>query len=131
MFGMDTISKCCGGETSSAKPNCTTCLPFIIPAVITERASIHNTHRPSPSAIHLSRDRLVLRGPSLSLTSSLAASIRTLDKMALNGFFHNKIESMKLDIIERNSKLRRLEAQRNDYNSRGEQAGEQASRLVG
>jgi len=39
--------------------------------------------------------------------------------MALNSFFHNKIESMKLEIIERNSKLRRLEAQRNDYNSRG------------
>jgi hypothetical protein len=39
--------------------------------------------------------------------------------MALENFFHNKIESMKLEIIERNSKLRRLEAQRNDYNSRG------------
>jgi len=38
--------------------------------------------------------------------------------MSLNSFFHNKIESMKLEIIERNSKLRRLEAQRNDYNSR-------------
>lgn len=39
--------------------------------------------------------------------------------MALNSFFNNKIEAMKLEIIERNSKLRRLEAQRNDYNSRG------------
>ncbi|CUS12829.1 unnamed protein product [Tuber aestivum] len=38
--------------------------------------------------------------------------------MALNSFFHNKIESLELEIIERNSKLRRLEAQRNDYNSR-------------
>ena len=68
--------------------------------------------------------------PSLrpSVPPSLTASIRTFDKMALNSFFHNKIESMKLDIIERNSKLRRLEAQRNDYNSRGKQAGQQASR---
>jgi len=42
-----------------------------------------------------------------------------LSSMALNSFFHNKIESLELEIIERNSKLRRLEAQRNDYNSRG------------
>lgn len=39
--------------------------------------------------------------------------------MALNSFFHNKIEALELEIIERNSKLRRLEAQRNDLNSRG------------
>jgi 26S proteasome regulatory subunit T6 len=38
--------------------------------------------------------------------------------MALDTFFRNKIETMKLDIIEGNAKLRRLEAQRNDYNSR-------------
>lgn len=40
--------------------------------------------------------------------------------MALNSFFHNKIEALELEIIERNSKLRRLEAQRNDLNSRGD-----------
>lgn len=39
--------------------------------------------------------------------------------MALDGFFHNKIESMKLEIIQGQAVLRRLEAQRNDYNSRG------------
>jgi 26S proteasome regulatory subunit T6 len=39
--------------------------------------------------------------------------------MALDGYFHNKIEALELEIVERNSKLRRLEAQRNDYNSRG------------
>lgn len=38
--------------------------------------------------------------------------------MALDTFFHNKIESMKLEIIHGQAKLRRLEAQRNDYNSR-------------
>ena len=38
--------------------------------------------------------------------------------MALDKFFHNKIESMKLEIIQGQAKLRRLEAQRNDYNSR-------------
>lgn len=40
--------------------------------------------------------------------------------MALDSFFHNKIESMKLEIIQGQAVLRRLEAQRNDYNSRGE-----------
>jgi hypothetical protein len=55
----------------------------------------------------------------ISLHASFAATIETSSIMALNSFFHNKIESMKLEIIQRNSKLRRLEAQRNDYNSRG------------
>lgn len=44
---------------------------------------------------------------------SHSASIMTLDT-----FYHNKIESMKLEIIQRQAILRRLEAQRNDYNSR-------------
>jgi len=39
--------------------------------------------------------------------------------MALDSFFHNKIESRKLEIIQGQAVLRRLEAQRNDYNSRG------------
>ncbi len=39
--------------------------------------------------------------------------------MALDSFFQNKIESMKLEIIQGQAVLRRLEAQRNDYNSRG------------
>lgn len=38
--------------------------------------------------------------------------------MALDSFFLNKIESMKLEIIQGQAVLRRLEAQRNDYNSR-------------
>ena len=38
--------------------------------------------------------------------------------MALDSFFRNKIESMKLEIIQGQAVLRRLEAQRNDYNSR-------------
>jgi 26S proteasome regulatory subunit T6 len=38
--------------------------------------------------------------------------------MALDSVFHNKIESMKLEIIQGQAVLRRLEAQRNDYNSR-------------
>ena len=38
--------------------------------------------------------------------------------MALDTFFHNKIEAMKLEIIQGQAVLRRLEAQRNDYNSR-------------
>ena len=38
--------------------------------------------------------------------------------MALDKFYHNKIESLKLEIIQGQAVLRRLEAQRNDYNSR-------------
>ena len=38
--------------------------------------------------------------------------------MALDTFFHNKIEAAKLEILEGQAVLRRLEAQRNDYNSR-------------
>lgn len=38
--------------------------------------------------------------------------------MALDNFYYNKIESLKLEIIKGQAVLRRLEAQRNDYNSR-------------
>jgi ATP-dependent 26S proteasome regulatory subunit len=48
---------------------------------------------------------------------TLSASIESFD-MALDNFFHNKIESLKLEIIQGQAVLRRLEAQRNDYNSR-------------
>lgn len=38
--------------------------------------------------------------------------------MALDSYYQNKIESMKLEILKGQAVLRRLEAQRNDYNSR-------------
>ncbi|KAJ6140469.1 26S proteasome regulatory subunit [Penicillium chermesinum] len=38
--------------------------------------------------------------------------------MALDSYYRNKIEGMKLEIIQGQAILRRLEAQRNDYNSR-------------
>lgn len=38
--------------------------------------------------------------------------------MALDSYYHNKIEAMKLEILKGQAVLRRLEAQRNDYNSR-------------
>lgn len=38
--------------------------------------------------------------------------------MALDEYYHNKIEAMKLEILKGQAALRRLEAQRNDYNSR-------------
>ncbi|KAH8769056.1 P-loop containing nucleoside triphosphate hydrolase protein [Diaporthe sp. PMI_573] len=38
--------------------------------------------------------------------------------MALDNYYHNKIEAMKLEILKGQAVLRRLEAQRNDYNSR-------------
>jgi len=54
--------------------------------------------------------------PNPLLPSNLVVVVVT---MALDSFFHNKIESMKLEIIQGQAVLRRLEAQRNDYNSRG------------
>jgi hypothetical protein len=59
--------------------------------------------------------RIYLVRPILP-TSHLSLAALT---MALDSFFHNKIESMKLEIIQGQAVLRRLEAQRNDYNSRG------------
>lgn len=38
--------------------------------------------------------------------------------MALDTYYQNKIEAMKLEILKGQAVLRRLEAQRNDYNSR-------------
>ena len=38
--------------------------------------------------------------------------------MALDSYYQNKIEGMKLEILKGQAVLRRLEAQRNDYNSR-------------
>lgn len=38
--------------------------------------------------------------------------------MALDNYYHNKIEATQLEILKGQAVLRRLEAQRNDYNSR-------------
>ena len=38
--------------------------------------------------------------------------------MALDNYYHNKVEAMQLEILKGQAVLRRLEAQRNDYNSR-------------
>jgi 26S proteasome regulatory subunit T6 len=38
--------------------------------------------------------------------------------MALDNYYRNKIEGMQLEILKGQAVLRRLEAQRNDYNSR-------------
>lgn len=38
--------------------------------------------------------------------------------MALDNYYKNKIEALKLEILQGQAHLRRLEAQRNEYNSR-------------
>lgn len=38
--------------------------------------------------------------------------------MTLDNYYSNKVEAAKLEIVEGQAVLRRLEAQRNDYNSR-------------
>ena len=40
--------------------------------------------------------------------------------MALDEYYHNKIEAMKLEILKGQAALRRLEAQRNALNARGQ-----------
>ena len=52
-----------------------------------------------------------------SSTSPAAPRAATIT-MALDNYYHNKIEAMKLEILKGQAVLRRLEAQRNDYNSR-------------
>lgn len=71
----------------------------------------------TPSIIATRLHSLVDTSPSDLSISSAPHTIRS-PNMALDTFFHNKIESMKLEIIQRQAVLRRLEAQRNDYNSR-------------
>lgn len=57
--------------------------------------------------------------PSASSSSTSAPALRAASiTMALDNYYHNKIEAMKLEILKGQAVLRRLEAQRNDYNSR-------------
>jgi 26S proteasome regulatory subunit T6 len=86
-----------------------------------------NTNTLLPSYAH--RIVSALQPKSLSAVAHIGLSLLLLldpssaspftSNMALDSFFHNKIESMKLEIIQGQAVLRRLEAQRNDYNSRG------------
>lgn len=59
-------------------------------------------------------DQQFPRFPHVSSAAPRAASVT----MALDNYYHNKIEAMKLEILKGQAVLRRLEAQRNDYNSR-------------
>jgi hypothetical protein len=68
---------------------------------------------PQLSSQHTDRTALLPQTKTHILPTAIAPI------MALDSFFHNKIESMKLEIIQGQAVLRRLEAQRNDYNSRG------------
>lgn len=56
--------------------------------------------------------------PSTSAPAKPPAPRAASITMALDNYYHNKIEAMKLEILKGQAVLRRLEAQRNDYNSR-------------
>lgn len=56
--------------------------------------------------------------PPSSSPCSLSVTETKFTMGALDNYFHNKIEAMKLEILKGQAVLRRLEAQRNDYNSR-------------
>lgn len=55
---------------------------------------------------------------SLPSYPTSASAPRASVTMALDNYYQNKIEAMKLEILKGQAVLRRLEAQRNDYNSR-------------
>ena len=42
-----------------------------------------------------------------------------VETQGINTFYHSKIEELELQVREKSKNLRRLEAQRNDWNSRG------------
>ncbi|KAG5983806.1 hypothetical protein E4U43_006233, partial [Claviceps pusilla] len=58
------------------------------------------------------------RVPVPASISNIPPSGERISTMALDEYYHNKIEAMKLEILKGQAALRRLEAQRNDYNSR-------------
>jgi len=73
-------------------------------------------------ADHNYQTQLQVKGAKvLEHTASISSNSgcpNQLPNMALDSFYQNKIESLKLEIIKGQAVLRRLEAQRNDYNSR-------------
>lgn len=91
-------------------------------------ASLHQPPSPLNTPPRLILRRALNSSPNVSLSQniSLTPSPQThplrrkpaATTMALDTFYRNKIESMKLEIIQGEAVLRRLEAQRNDYNSR-------------
>lgn len=103
-------------------------LELEIIAITTHRETLSQPSPPStigPEPTHIYGRRTSSFTPSThsSKRSLLHLSPQTpppapATTMALDTFFHNKIEAMKLEIIQGQAKLRRLEAQRNDYNSR-------------
>ncbi|KAJ3478853.1 hypothetical protein NLG97_g8466 [Lecanicillium saksenae] len=77
------------------------------------RASdLRKLHRHSGKRIDPSPAYRILLSPRHQLPSGSPVT------MALDEYYHNKIEAMKLEILKGQAALRRLEAQRNDYNSR-------------
>jgi hypothetical protein len=79
------------------------------------RAHSSSTHLPQQSQTDA---RHHPPSPRLRFLSPLLRPRNITAKMALDEYYHNKIEAMKLEILKGQAALRRLEAQRNDYNSR-------------
>lgn len=64
------------------------------------------------------KNSLHSQSPSRLPPNNTCPSAEEPATMALDEYYHNKIEAMKLEILKGQAALRRLEAQRNDYNSR-------------
>ncbi|KAI3398549.1 hypothetical protein diail_9073 [Diaporthe ilicicola] len=88
----------------------------------TASASLPDGHSPSPTEDddEASPNKPPsTSAPALAEAKAKAPAPRAASiTMALDNYYHNKIESMKLEILKGQAVLRRLEAQRNDYNSR-------------
>lgn len=90
------------------------------PAQLDPRPSEPTTDEPIPS---LNADDGESPPNTTSPSTSAVPRVRAPPRaasitMALDNYYHNKIEAMKLEILKGQAVLRRLEAQRNDYNSR-------------
>ncbi|KAH0496245.1 hypothetical protein TgHK011_003616 [Trichoderma gracile] len=97
---------------------------FNLAPIAIHHDNLYTNEPDSPHSVSLHLDdaqhqidnlQLAISVPSLHSPSSPA---RSPPKMALDEYYRNKIEAMKLEILKGQAALRRLEAQRNDYNSR-------------
>lgn len=88
------------------------------PAQLDHSASEPPTDELNPSPTEDDDESPPSSRPSTSAPAKAKAPRAASITMALDNYYHNKIEAMKLEILKGQAVLRRLEAQRNDYNSR-------------
>ena len=100
------------------------CLPWLTSRAVALPNFIHASETASLTALEshvadVQTHSILQQSPAdLSTAAQRFLPARRPVRMALDEYYHNKIEAMKLEILKGQAALRRLEAQRNDYNSR-------------